>query len=570
MKIEANDKDIRDVFKLGYFKIPRFQRPYSWEKDEVENFWNDVVKDTAPEYFIGSMVVYQDTKPYFGIVDGQQRLTTITLILSAIRDAFIKINEADLAKGVHLYVEQPNIDNRNEFVLHSETSFPYLQNHIQSYSEDKIDLDVGNEEKKLKLAFEHISKKLNDYAELDGSISPQLELVPSENSPINLLKTLRDKVLSLKLVFIQLDNEDDAYLIFETLNARGRDLKSSDLVKNLLLKTIKSNSFSIDTPKEAWVNLINKFDDIGETDAIDNFILHYWISKEAYCPDKELFPKVKEKIKDKASAELLLKEFGEYSTLYCKMLNPSYYSWDKNEGNENVKSSLLALNRFKVKQQSSFVLSLLASYERNIISLNNLQVALRKVEHFHFIFNAITSQRSSGHIVSTYSKNAIKLSQAKDANEANVVIKELFATLSTKLPHYEEFEVKFLELKYLKNKTKDRTLIKYCLSRLMPNTTSCLDINYENLTIEHLIPQSDDVVGDEIKGSIGNLILVDQKTNAERLRDKSLNDKINYLKDSGYPLNESYLNEGSLSIAENVEIRMKKIAAYLFKSSSIT
>ena len=97
MKIEANDKDLRDVFKLGYFKIPRFQRPYSWERDEVVNFWDDITKNTSPEYFIGSMVVYQDNKPYFGIVDGQQRLTTITLILSAIRDAFIKLGEQDLA-----------------------------------------------------------------------------------------------------------------------------------------------------------------------------------------------------------------------------------------------------------------------------------------------------------------------------------------------------------------------------------------------------------------------------------------------------------------------------------------
>ena len=65
MKIEANDKDLRDVFKLGYFKIPRFQRPYSWEKDEVHNFWVDVVEGNSKEYFIGSMVVYQDKKPYF-------------------------------------------------------------------------------------------------------------------------------------------------------------------------------------------------------------------------------------------------------------------------------------------------------------------------------------------------------------------------------------------------------------------------------------------------------------------------------------------------------------------------
>ncbi|HEO0719668.1 TPA: DUF262 domain-containing protein, partial [Yersinia enterocolitica] len=76
MKIEANDKDVQDIFSLGYFQIPRFQRPYSWEREEVENFWDDVIKNNPENYFIGSMVVYQSRKPYFGIVDGQQRLTT--------------------------------------------------------------------------------------------------------------------------------------------------------------------------------------------------------------------------------------------------------------------------------------------------------------------------------------------------------------------------------------------------------------------------------------------------------------------------------------------------------------
>jgi uncharacterized protein with ParB-like and HNH nuclease domain len=91
LKIDANDKEIRDIFSLGYFKIPRFQRPYSWDHDEVESFWDDIILEKAENYFIGSMVVYQTKKPYFGIVDGQQRLTTITLILSTIRNAFLKI-----------------------------------------------------------------------------------------------------------------------------------------------------------------------------------------------------------------------------------------------------------------------------------------------------------------------------------------------------------------------------------------------------------------------------------------------------------------------------------------------
>ena len=92
MKIEANDKEVQDIFSLGYFKIPRFQRPYIiWTEEEVENFWDDIIIEEHDQYFIGSMVVYQTEKPYFGIVDGQQRLTTITLMLAALRNAFFRL-----------------------------------------------------------------------------------------------------------------------------------------------------------------------------------------------------------------------------------------------------------------------------------------------------------------------------------------------------------------------------------------------------------------------------------------------------------------------------------------------
>ena len=138
MKIEANDKEVQEILALGYFKIPRFQRPYSWTDEEVNNFWEDVVNRSDGHYFIGSMVVYQTEKPFYGIVGGQQRLTTMTLMLAAIRNAFLDYGDENLARGVHQYIEKANIDNKNEYVLNAETSFPYLQSHIQNFK--KIDI----------------------------------------------------------------------------------------------------------------------------------------------------------------------------------------------------------------------------------------------------------------------------------------------------------------------------------------------------------------------------------------------------------------------------------------------
>ena len=567
MKIEADDKEIQDIFSLGIFKIPRFQRPYSWGKAEVENFWDDIINDVTDSYFIGSMVVYQTKKPYFGIVDGQQRLTTITIVLSVIRDAFAKLGDTNLAKGIHRYIERPNNDFVDEFVLDTETSFPYLQTHIQSFDESpskiNFDCDVGAEETNLKLAYDLLSNKLEDHIPQISKNSHQRDLFTPEDSIIE-LKALRDKFLSLKLVFIQLDNEDDAYLIFETLNARGRDLRTSDLVKNLLLKTIKSANTTYDSPKQAWNKLVKGFDDISENDVIDTFLLHYWISRQEYTTDKKLFSCIKSHIlKSPSNARTLLESLSTSAINYCEMLSPENSVWTKEQF--EVKLSLEALNSFKVKQQSSFVLSLLSAYKERKITLKQLKTMLNKIEHFHFVFNAITQQRSSGSIATMYSQHAIDLSNTENPDELQKILASLSRKLKDKLPSYEEFEVKFLELTYLSNKTRHKSIIKYALRRLVGNNSNGLDINHDNLTIEHLIPEARIKIDleSDIVGSIGNLILTDSNTNGHELKDKVITEKLTLLTHTGFPLTKFFLDNPEWNEDMIVE-RAKKISSALY------
>ena len=178
MKIESTDKTVKGVLSQGYYKIPRFQRSFSWEKDQLEEFWSDTILDAESEYFIGSIVVYEEDSSHdiLGIVDGQQRLTTITLILCALRNAFKAESEADLAQGVHNLIERSNINNVPEYVLQPETSYPYFQEHIQKNSEPDANGKAGEEEQLLKAAFELVTKNIQDTISsinLDKSISEQ-------------------------------------------------------------------------------------------------------------------------------------------------------------------------------------------------------------------------------------------------------------------------------------------------------------------------------------------------------------------------------------------------------------
>lgn len=131
MKISRFDKEFREVLQTGYYEIPRFQRPYSWQRENVEDFWNDTIVNSESDYFIGSIVVYKVQTNVRGIVDGQQRLTTITMVLCALRNELSADGESDLASGLHKLIERLN--NTPRFIIHTASSYPYFQEHIQKF-----------------------------------------------------------------------------------------------------------------------------------------------------------------------------------------------------------------------------------------------------------------------------------------------------------------------------------------------------------------------------------------------------------------------------------------------------
>ena len=188
------------------------------------------------DYFIGSMVVYKKSKQQYGVVDGQQRLTTITILLCVLRDEFAKLGNDDLAKGLHQLIERKDRNNVSEYVLKTETSFPYFQEHIQKFSEPEVETQIHAEESNLKNAhtvFRNLVSSALVAVDTDTTI-PQDKKIEAK---INKLTEIRNSVLNLNVIFVTLDNEDDAYVIFETLNTRGKDLALTDLVKNHFSKT---------------------------------------------------------------------------------------------------------------------------------------------------------------------------------------------------------------------------------------------------------------------------------------------------------------------------------------------
>ncbi len=532
MKIESHDSDIESLLDSGYFHIPRFQRPYSWEDEHVVEFWNDIISSQSDDYFIGSMVVYKKVKQKFGVVDGQQRLTTITILLCVLRDQFLELGSKDFANGIHQLIERKDRSNKSQYVLKTETSFPYFQEHIQKFNEDP-DAEGSSlpEEKNLLNAhkkFQGLVHSVTEAVESDASI-PE-----SKKNDKKILKLigLRDSVLNLKVIFVTLENEDDAYIIFETLNTRGKDLALTDLVKNHFSKHLKSKG-DVDHARLKWEKLLGTIHNSAEDISADSFIYHFWASRYEAIPQKKLFKSFKKAV-TKALAMDYLNFLIKDSELYRSLYETSY-GWTKNE--VEVSRSLAAMQLFKLSQPIPATLSLVRAYKDKKIKLARLRDALLAIEKFHFQFTAITSSRSSGGISAMYSSFGQRLFLCSATKEAADEIDAFKQKLRDRVPSLEEFTVAFKEVSYTNANSKQRALVRYILRKFAEHFKFSFPSDFDDLTIEHLHPQSktDSIWEEHVVGSIGNLIYLDGEMNV-KLDSKSFEDKRKILLDSNYSI----------------------------------
>lgn len=157
MIIKPFDKTVKALLEGGFYKIPRFQRPYSWDQENVDDFWSDAIAGEDPDYFIGSFVLFREhaTSDIFMVVDGQQRITTATILLATVRNALDSIDETALAKGTQSLIERADVNNQVRFVLLTESSYPYLQEHIQKHGPPQLAKNVGAEEEAIETAFRY-------------------------------------------------------------------------------------------------------------------------------------------------------------------------------------------------------------------------------------------------------------------------------------------------------------------------------------------------------------------------------------------------------------------------------
>ncbi len=237
------------------------------------------------------------------------------------------------------------------------------------------------------------------------------------------------------------------------------------------------------------------------------------------------------------------------------------YSWTKKE--KEVSRSLYALRVFKVVQPTPGILSLIRAYRDGHIKYRTLRDALSDIEKFHFSFNAVTSSRSSGGISGMYSLLGRQIYEASDTNKAATHLSKFREKIRYREVDGNEFDAAFSQIVHTKAQSAQKSLVQYILRKVAVHEKQTFIGETDDLTIEHLLPQSAIKSDSDVKmvGQIGNLVLVDAETNNLLSKDNFVK-KQEILQKRGYKLPEIFIGKRNLNkeLIEQNTLRISKLA----------
>lgn len=427
MQINPEVKNIRQLLNSKkQFLIPRFQREYSWEKKNYEEFINDIIVGlkvdangmlSSEKYFLGTMLFigsYTDgTTKEIQVVDGQQRLTTITILFSVISEKFKLAGQENLSKIMFDYIMTMDDNGESVRILKTNTSYPFFSNFIQDISKAHIEVPSSEEEICIEETYNYFKSILDENN--IRKLLKKLNVIKcdAENTEyIDILKAIRDRILNSVFVSISTDTKEQANMIFEILNAKGKRLAAIDLIKNKLFERVNYTE-PADFATETWKNIKKTLNSRKDMIGFATFYRHFWNSKYKKTADKDLYDAFNRTIKTKEESEQFLSELAKESKQYLNIVYPQRSDYDNKKEFFWLVQSLRVLNKdFNIIQVRIVLLALFDAYNREKISGTYFKKVILFLENFHFVYNALTSNKSNK-FDSIFTKHSIMLRKAK-------------------------------------------------------------------------------------------------------------------------------------------------------------
>ena len=481
------------------FMVPKFQRDYSWGSEQWDDLWQDIetMRSEKDDHYMGYLVLQTADDKNYQIIDGQQRFTTVTILILAA----IKCIKNFAEKGIDVSDNSQRVDNLLHSYIGKKDAVTLVYDNVlvlnrnnDGYFRDYIvklgDLRVRNlknSEKLMKRCFQFFEQKLN------GMFTSGMEYA----------EYIQYVVDNLYFTQIVVNDEMNAFRVFETLNARGVQLSSSDLLKNYLFSLVDKNNTHpsrIEILEEKWAKLTDNI----KSEKLPEFLRYYWNVGHKSIRANALFKTIRKEVITDQQVFLLVDDLYRYSDVYMALTDSNDTLWTDVE----VKECVGLLNVFRLKQPFSVLMTAKLN-----LSDTEFKKLFKNIIKLCFRYNVICD-RNPNDQDAPFNSLAMLITQQKRVD---------YQLLLPIIVDDKVFENSFSDKSFPYN-TRNAKIVRYILGTLEKHNGSSQDVAYydEDASIEHILPQNADegwsVDEDKLRQLVfrlGNTCLLERKLNQE-------------------------------------------------------
>ena len=494
------NRSLRDLLGNGaYYRVPRYQRDYSWGEEQWSDLWDDLWNTHESEedevHYMGYLVLQRKANNEFVVIDGQQRLATFSIFILACLQELKKPgkNEEERIAAIHSqFVSNTDLSSlaqKYKLALNRNDD-AYYRNQLASLAETPNTRNINRSQELMRKAKAFFGKKIAETG-FDGE---------------KLGDFINKMSLNLEFTAIYVNDELNAYKVFETLNARGIKLSTPDLLKNYLFSIMDpkgENEFVIEAADERWGEIMSS---MGRDADISKFVRAYWNSKHEMVEKSRLFKKIKETVTSPKEADATLRELYQSAPVYAALGNAQDEKWSDYQ--DETQNALYSLDVFGITQPLTLLLAAEQCHEKA-----DFESVCRLVSAFSIRYYPVCG-RPSKDADRLFNNMAMRARKNADVGELKNMLKEI-------CPGDEEFIREFKHKSFSAGGAKKAIfLLAVIENHLAPNNPLPLQNNY---TVEHILPQrggNDDYwreqFGDLLEQNVrrlGNMTLLSKKHN---------------------------------------------------------
>ena len=552
-RIDSHARSVGEILRspLSY-RVPVYQRDFAWTDEEIETIWADLLRaleEDQSEYFLGAIVLSRvNDEKAREVVDGQQRLVALSMLFSIISREWERRDEVNRKLGVfrdYLGTEDRRTGDTNpKLTLNANNDSTFQKIVVQGERLSMSDQQTINYSNRLIVtAYDRLSKQVEAW--LKDSGDPESALIDIEEYLAN----------NTNLIVIDVDNDADAFTIFETLNDRGLDLAVSDLVKNYLFSR---SGGRINRFQSTWgeISLL-----VG-SEHVTQFLRHYWLSRyTGVVRERDLYRALRQEVKGATKARKTMEALRVSSSLYAALLNPespalSQYAPD-------ARSYLEALMTFSVTQYRPVALAAMETLDHSAVT-KILRILM--ITSFRY---TVVSGLGTGNLERIYAAAALSIRNGECCSA-----KQLFSRIRQIYVDDEKFCADFSSKSFSKT-----PIARYILGQINDHMEGdpehTVAESSGRITLEHIMPKNrgsewtsvDEEKAEQAVDRIGNLTLLEKGKNRGIANAGFLTKCQKAFNQSSLHLNKQLVHQTSWTVAsiEQRSTDLAKIAVTIWR-----